>query len=272
MARPARRRSRARDGRMPAQTSTNGCPVTSTSGPATVAARRCSFEPGTRWSTSTPRRRRGAGRERPHSRGELVDAVHRFDDDGRVAEVVAPHQLEQLGVVAALDPDAAGRGDAGRGARPGDRARGGEASGRGRVVASSGGAPQGHRSPVEAEAALLPTEVALVLVTVAQRHRLRRPPHDVAAVPAGPVLDHHAQLDLDLRVAGCAVGVGELVEDVALVGHDRSACQSGVGQPRTRVPRGSKSGSARTSAPTSSPNTSTVRRAPGVASASGSHA
>ena len=45
---------------------------------------------------------------------EVVDAVHRLDDDTDLAQVVAPHVLEQLGVVATLDPDPAGRGDPGR--------------------------------------------------------------------------------------------------------------------------------------------------------------
>ena len=43
--------------------------------------------------------------------GQVVDAVHRLDDDGELAEVVAPDVLDQLGVVAALDPDPAGGGD-----------------------------------------------------------------------------------------------------------------------------------------------------------------
>ena len=52
--------------------------------------------------------------ERGDGGGEVVDAVHRLDDDAELAQVVAPHVLEQLGVVAALDPDPAGRGDPGR--------------------------------------------------------------------------------------------------------------------------------------------------------------
>ena len=48
-------------GRIPAQTSTNGCPATSTCGPETDAASRDSFDPRTRWSTSTPSRRAADG-------------------------------------------------------------------------------------------------------------------------------------------------------------------------------------------------------------------
>lgn len=55
-------------GRTACHTSTNGWPVTSTCGPATAAAIRLSFEPGTRWSTSTPSRRRSPGRTRPPPR------------------------------------------------------------------------------------------------------------------------------------------------------------------------------------------------------------
>ena len=83
-------------------------------GAATLAARRDSFDPATRWSTRMPRRRCGDGANAGTAAGEVVDAVHRLDDDADVAQVVAPHVLEQLGVVAALDPDPARRGDPGR--------------------------------------------------------------------------------------------------------------------------------------------------------------
>ena len=57
-----------------------------------------------------PRRRRGTGPNASTGADEVVDAVHRLDDDPDVAQVVAPHVLEQLGVVAPLDPDPARRG------------------------------------------------------------------------------------------------------------------------------------------------------------------
>ena len=47
-----------------------------------------------------PRRRRGAGCELRDHRDEVVDAVHRFDDDAKLAQLVAPHVFDQLGVVA----------------------------------------------------------------------------------------------------------------------------------------------------------------------------
>ena len=64
----------------------------------------------------------GAGPEVGHHRGEVVGTVHRFDHDPEVAQVVAPHVLQQLGVVLALDPDAAGPGHLGP-AVAGDRTR-----------------------------------------------------------------------------------------------------------------------------------------------------
>ena len=38
--------------------------------------------------------------------------MERFDDDAEFAQVVAPDVLDEFGVVLALDPDAARRGDA----------------------------------------------------------------------------------------------------------------------------------------------------------------
>src|SRR5680860_1458987 len=49
-----------------------------------------------------PRRPR---REGAHLRGQVVDAVQGLDDDTLDAQVVAPHLLDELGVVAALHPD-----------------------------------------------------------------------------------------------------------------------------------------------------------------------
>ena len=71
---------------------------------AHLAARRDSLEPATRWSTRIPSRRRGVGRNAGDGASEVVDAVHRLDDDAELAEIVAPHVLEQLGVVACPRP------------------------------------------------------------------------------------------------------------------------------------------------------------------------
>ncbi len=56
-------------------------------------------------------------------RVEVVDPALGFDDDGGVAQVVAPHPLDQAGIVVALHPQAAGPGDLGRALWGGDRAR-----------------------------------------------------------------------------------------------------------------------------------------------------
>ena len=86
------------------------------------SAIRLSFEPWTRWSTSTPTRRSGPGPEVAEVVGQVVDAAEVLDDDALDAQVVAPDLLDQLGVVAALDEDPAGAGHPGLGAVHGDRA------------------------------------------------------------------------------------------------------------------------------------------------------
>ena len=82
---------------------------------ATRPARRAgdSLLPGTRWSTSTPSRRSGPGREVAHDGRQVVDAAEVLDDDALDPQVVAPHLLDQLGVVPALDVDPAAAGDPG---------------------------------------------------------------------------------------------------------------------------------------------------------------
>ena len=94
-------------------TSTNGWPVTSTSGWSRVAARRCSFEPSDEVVEQDAEPAPGPGPEGPHDLGQVVGAVERLDDDPLDPQVVAPHPLDQLGVVRALDQDAAGPGDPG---------------------------------------------------------------------------------------------------------------------------------------------------------------
>ena len=61
--------------------------------------------------------------ERGDGVDEVVGAVQRLDDDAAVAELVAPHQLDQLGVVSTFDPDPARRGDPGAGPGGGNRTR-----------------------------------------------------------------------------------------------------------------------------------------------------
>jgi hypothetical protein len=64
-----------------------------------------------------------AGTEVPHDGGEVVDALQVLDDDALDAQVVAPHPLHQLRVVAALHVDASRSGDTRACAGHGDRAR-----------------------------------------------------------------------------------------------------------------------------------------------------
>ena len=57
----------------------------------------------------------GRGLELIDHRHQLVDAVHRLDDDRQLGQLIAPHVLHQLGVVTTLDPDPTGLGDASAG-------------------------------------------------------------------------------------------------------------------------------------------------------------
>ena len=67
----------------------------------------------------------GARAEGPHDLVEVVGTVEALDDDALDAQVVAPHLLDQLGIVDALDEQPAGPGDASRAVGNGDRPGGG---------------------------------------------------------------------------------------------------------------------------------------------------
>ncbi len=75
----------------------------------TASAMRASFEPVTRWSTSTPEPAPRAGLEVGDDAGQIVDAAEVLDDDALDAQVVAPDLLDEFGVVAALHVDPAGQ-------------------------------------------------------------------------------------------------------------------------------------------------------------------
>ena len=103
-----------------------------------------------------PRRRCGPGRNSRHGADEVVGAVQRLDDDAELAQVVAPHVLDQLGVVASLHPDPARLGLLRpRPGRCGDRAAVGLLAGARRRRLR---AHQRHRLAVEAEASRLERE------------------------------------------------------------------------------------------------------------------
>ncbi len=92
---------------------------------------RCSFEPGHQVVDEHAGPPGGPGGELGEHVGQPVDAVEQLDHDALDPEVVAPHPLDQLGVVAALDEDPTGPRHLGSDTRDGHRARGG-AAGRGR--------------------------------------------------------------------------------------------------------------------------------------------
>jgi len=55
-----------------------------------------------------------------------------------------------------------------------------------------------------------------VLLAIAQRQTLMRPPHDIADITARAILDDQSGLDLHLRIARTRALLSELLEDVAL--------------------------------------------------------
>ena len=141
----------SRPGLTACQMSMNGWPTTSVCAPPgprrTASAMRASLEPATRWSTSTPNRRPGPGPELLDDADQIVDAAEVFDDDALDPQVVAPHLLDQLGVVSALDVDPAGQRDLRLGARHRDRAgRGAGARQPAPLAAARSGSPACRRS------------------------------------------------------------------------------------------------------------------------------
>ena len=153
---------------------------------------RVSFEPGTRWSTRTPRRRAGVGRELLDDADQVVDAAQVLDRDTFRPEVVAPHLLEQLGVVAPFDIDAARQGDPGASVRDRARARCGPGGpGRG----GTGGCDE-HDGPTleqepRPEREDLADEVAVLQLDGAE---VALDPHDLAAESRDGFFDHEASL------------------------------------------------------------------------------
>ena len=137
----------------------------------------------------------GAGAEAADLVGEVVDPVEQFDDDALVAQVVAPDLLEQLGVVLALDPDAAGAGDPCPAPLGGDRARGGQrspAAARAGSIGRRGGDGQGGDPPLDEEAPDLQGEAVQGAAAVLELHLALAPGGDGADDPAGTVLDDEA--------------------------------------------------------------------------------
>jgi hypothetical protein len=74
------------------------------------------------WSTSTPSRRPGPGAEFLDNTDKIIDATEVLDHDPLDPQIIAPHLLDEFGVVAALDVDSAGLGQPGAGSRNRHRA------------------------------------------------------------------------------------------------------------------------------------------------------
>ena len=101
-----------------AQMSMNGWPTIRTCSELTWAAILLSLEPVYQVVDQHAEPPGRARRESGDDRRQVVDAVQELHDHPGVAKVIAPDLLHQLGVVLALDVDAAGPGDL----RPGWRA------------------------------------------------------------------------------------------------------------------------------------------------------
>ena len=204
----------ATPGRIAAHTSTNGVPVTSTCGWRTCSAARVSFEPSTRWSSSTPRRRPGPGSRSRTTSVEVVHAVEPLDHHPELAEVVAPHLLDQLGVVDALRRGCGWRG-------PRGPARGAAATDPDAVTAGGPGrrrgGDEGGRLAVDEEAAGLVAEGPVDVEAVAQHDDLLAERADRADHAAGAVLHHEPEVGRHGAVVGparaAAVEVDRVGED-----------------------------------------------------------
>ena len=172
--------------------------MTSTLGCAISWARRASFVPGTRWSSSTPTRRLGPGRSSSSTSAQVVGAVEPLDHDAFDAQVVAPHLLDQLGVVHAFHQDARRARDPGARADDGAAARRGACRRGDARVRQMRGARLLRGSGDEPDRAAVDRERAGVVGEPAQQPGLAAQ-HDVGAVelhqlarePGGAV--QHAQ-------------------------------------------------------------------------------
>ena len=216
-ARRARRRGRGAGAAPPAHTSTYGVPVTSTCGRLTSAAVRASLLPAHEVVDQHAEATAGPGRERPHHVGQVVDAVEALHHHALDPEVVAPHLLDQLGVVDALDEDPAGPGHAGRRAGHGHRARR-RAPGRRRRRPAGGAAPGSTVLAGDREGAGRPSEAGArrrcpLRSTTKSPWQADDPPEEAR----GAVGDLRAPHRLDRRVGGPQPGrsVHRPAEDAA---------------------------------------------------------
>ena len=146
-------------GRTACHTSTYGVPVTSTCGWAT-AREAILLAPEHQVVEQHADARTRPRLQRGEHVGKVIGAVEALDDDTLDAEVVAPDELDQLGVVHAFHEDPARPGDPGASADQGAAARGGASGGRGacpcevcgsRVRVNRVGRDETHRGAVDRE-------------------------------------------------------------------------------------------------------------------------
>ena len=135
------------DGLTACQMSMNGWPTTSAWSPVTCSAMRDSLEPRHQVVDEHAEPPSGRRAELAHDRRQVVDAVQRLDDDALDPQVVAPDLLHQLGVVLALDVDAALAGDPRAGAGDVGRAGGAARRAGGRRAASAAPGRRAVRRP-----------------------------------------------------------------------------------------------------------------------------
>lgn len=116
-----------------------------------------SFDPVTRWSTSTPTHAAGAWAEFGEPRRQVVQSLEMLDHHALDPQIVAPHPFDQRRVVHAFDPDPARR------SHPGTQSfdPGGARGGAGLALGRGGSGPhQRHRLPVDQERGLTHGEQA----------------------------------------------------------------------------------------------------------------
>ena len=194
------RDARARPARTACQTSTYGWPTTSTCGDGRPAAAirdslRAGHEVVDEHAEPAARARAGSRARRR----QVVDAVEVLDDDALDPQVVAPDPLDELGVVPALDVDAALAGDPGARAGDGDRAGGGPPRGGGRGGGASGrtsttGAPSTRKPGPSGNARSRPCRSS----SVTTRRPALLDAHDRAAEAGLGVLDDEVALGRQL--------------------------------------------------------------------------
>ncbi len=160
--------------------------------------------------------RAGPGPELLDGRPEMVDAVQAFHHHAFDAEVVAPHPLDQLGVVDSFDPEPARPRHPGRGAGHGHRSRRRDGCPPTTGGVAGGGSDEGDGPTADRERPGGQAEDPLEPGLAPDLDATPLHPHQCPAEPAGPVADPHPGHRLDLGVdlgqlvlGWCVDGAGE---------------------------------------------------------------